>query len=75
MRAREKEKFQEHFHHIPNIFLFLKLRASDDFLYRKINFFPPSQIHSSIPCVVTLLINALLWTLWKEIVRKEQHTL
>lgn len=66
MKAREKEKLQEPFHQIPNIFYFLKLRASDDFLYRKINFFSPPEIYSTIPCLVTLLVNVLLWILQKE---------
>lgn len=74
MKAREKETFQESLLQIPNIFLFLKLTASDDLLYRKINFFPPPQIYSLIPCLVTLLINAVLWILWKEVMREEQYT-
>lgn len=66
VKAREKEKLQEPFHQIPNIFYFLKLRASDTFLYRKINFFSPPEIYSTIPCLVTLLVNVLLWILQKE---------
>lgn len=75
VKAKEKEKLQEPFHQIPNIFYFLKLRASDDFLYRKINFFSPPEIYSTIPCLVTLLGNVLLLILRKETVRKEQYTL